>query len=104
LVVYFDTNKFNLDAKDKADIRAVAKVIIEQGFKNIVVNGHTDIRGGVDNQVLSRNRSNSTFDYLKSLVPGLNVTIGAFASTKPAATGTSAAALASNRRAEVGVY
>jgi uncharacterized repeat protein (TIGR02543 family) len=104
LVVFFDTNKFNLDAKDKADIRAAAKIIIEQGFKNIVVNGHTDLRGGVDNRVLSRNRSNSTFDYLKSLVPGLNVTIGAFASTKPAVKGTSAAALASNRRAEVGVY
>jgi uncharacterized repeat protein (TIGR02543 family) len=104
LVVYFDTNKFNLDAKDKADIRAIAKVIIEQGFKNIVVNGHTDIRGGVDNQVLSRNRSNATFNYLKELVPGLNVTIGAFASTKPAVKGTSAAALASNRRAEVGVF
>ena len=104
LVVYFDTNKFNLDAKDKADIRAIAKVIIEQGFKNIVVNGHTDIRGGVDNQVLSRNRSNATFNYLKELVPGLNVTIGAFASTKPAVKGTSAEALASNRRAEVGVY
>ena len=104
LVVYFDTNKFNLDAKDKADIRAVAKVIIEQGFKNIVVNGHTDIRGGVDNQVLSRNRSNATFNYLKELVPGLNVTIGAFASTKPAVKGTSAEALASNRRAEVGVF
>lgn len=104
LVIYFDTNKFNLDAKDKADIQATAKIIIEQGFKNIVVNGHTDIRGGVDNRVLSRNRSNSTFDYLKSLVPGLNVTIGAFASTKPAVQGTSATALASNRRAEVGVF
>jgi outer membrane protein OmpA-like peptidoglycan-associated protein len=34
----------------------------------------------------------------------LNVTIGAFASTKPAVKGTSAAALASNRRAEVGVF
>jgi peptidoglycan-associated lipoprotein len=104
LVVYFDTNKFNLDAKDKADIRAIAKVIIEQGFKNIVVNGHTDVMGGVDNQVLSRNRSNATFNYLKELVPGLSVTIGAFASTKPAVKGTSAAALASNRRAEIGVY
>lgn len=104
LVVYFDTNKFNLDSKDKADIRAVAKVIIEQGFKNIVVNGHTDIRGGVDNQLLSRNRSNSTFEYLKSLVPGLNVTIGAFASTRPAVKGTSTEALASNRRAEIGVF
>jgi outer membrane protein OmpA-like peptidoglycan-associated protein len=104
LVVYFDTNKFNLDAKDRADIRAVAKVIIAQGFKNIVVNGHTDIRGGVDNQVLSRNRSNSTFNYLRSLVPGLNVTIGAFASTRPAVRGTTSAALASNRRAEVGVF
>jgi outer membrane protein OmpA-like peptidoglycan-associated protein len=104
LVVFFDTNKFNLDAKDKADIRAAAKIIIEQGFKNIVVNGHTDLRGGVDNRVLSQNRSNKTFDYLKSLVPGLSVTIGAFASTKPAVKGTSAAALASNRRAEVGVF
>jgi hypothetical protein len=34
----------------------------------------------------------------------LNVTLGAFASTKPAALGGSFAALAANRRAEVGVY
>jgi uncharacterized repeat protein (TIGR02543 family) len=104
LVVYFDTNKFNLDAKDKADIQAIAKVIIEQGFKNVVVNGHTDVRGGVDNKVLSSNRAKATFNYLKELVPGLKVTIGAFASTKPAVKGNTPAALASNRRAEVGVF
>lgn len=104
LVVYFNTNKSNLDAIDKAQIRAIAKVIIEQGFKNIVVNGHTDIMGGVDNQALSAARANTTFAYLKSLVPGLTVKIGAFASTKPAVKGNSPEALASNRRAEIGVF
>jgi len=104
LVVYFDTNKFNLDAKDKAEIRAIAKIIIAQGFKNIVINGHTDKMTGVDNKVLSSNRANATYEYLKELATGLNVTLGAFASTKPAIAGNSAAALAANRRAEVGVY
>ena len=104
LVVYFNTNRSNLDAIDKAQIRTIAKVIIEQGFKNIVVNGHTDIMGGVDNQALSAARANTTFAYLKSLVPGLTVKIGAFASTKPAVKGSSAEALASNRRAEIGVF
>lgn len=104
LVVYFNTNRSNLDAIDKAQIRSIAKVIIEQGFKNIVVNGHTDIMGGVDNQALSASRANTTFAYLKSLVPGLTVKIGAFASTKPAVKGSSAEALASNRRAEIGVF
>lgn len=104
LVVYFDTNKFNLDAKDKAEIRAIAKTIIAQGFKNIVINGHTDKMTGVDNKVLSNNRANATYEYLKELATGLNVTLGAFASTKPAVVGNSAAALAANRRAEVGVY
>ena len=104
LVVYFDTNKFNLDAKDKAEIRAIAKTIIAQGFKNIVINGHTDKMTGVDNKVLSNNRANATYEYLKELATGLNVTLGAFASTKPAIPGNSAVALAANRRAEVGVY
>jgi uncharacterized repeat protein (TIGR02543 family) len=104
LVVYFDTNKFNLDAKDKAELRAIAKVIIAQGFKNIVVNGHTDVMTGVDNKVLSANRAKATYEYLKQYATGLNVTLGAFASTKPAVLGNSYTALAANRRAEVGVY
>lgn len=104
LVVYFDTNKFDLDAKDKAEIRAIAKIIIAQGFKNIVINGHTDKMAGVDNKVLSNNRAIATYEYLRGLATGLNVTLGAFASTKPAVAGNSAVALAANRRAEIGVY
>ena len=104
LVVNFNTNSAKLDAIDKAQIRAVAKTIVEQGFTHVVINGHTDIIGGVDNKALSAARAKATYDYLTQYAPNLDVKLGAFASTKPVAKGSSPDALAANRRAEVGVY
>ncbi len=104
LVVNFNTNSAKLDAIDKAQIRAVARTIVEQGFTHVVINGHTDIIGGVDNKALSAARAKATYDYLTQYAPNLDVKLGAFASTKPVAKGNSQEALAANRRAELGIY
>jgi peptidoglycan-associated lipoprotein len=100
LVINFDTNKFNLDATDRALIRGFARDVIKYGFKEIDISGHTDSRGGVDNNVLSSNRAKAARDYLLTLVPGLKVTVGAYADAVNVASNSSSSGMAANRRAE----
>ena len=104
LVVNFATGSSVLSSTAKAQLRSIAKTVVEQGFSHFVVSGHTDSRGGVDNKALSLARATETFNYLSEFAPSLDVKLGAFASTKPAKPGKSAAAYAANRRAELGVY
>jgi outer membrane protein OmpA-like peptidoglycan-associated protein len=104
LVVHFATNSSVLNSADKAAIKKLADTIKLEGFKNLIINGHTDIVTGVDNKVLSLARAKATLAYLNRLAPDLNAKIAGFASTKPAAQGHSAVALADNRRAEIGLY
>jgi outer membrane protein OmpA-like peptidoglycan-associated protein len=104
LVVNFATGSSVLTDAAKAQLQSIAKTVVAQGFSHFVVSGHTDSRGGVDNKALSLARATETFNYLSEYAPSLDVKLGAFASTKPAKPGKSAAAYAANRRAELGVY
>ncbi len=100
LVINFDTNRFNIDATDRALIEGFAAEVVKYGFKEIDISGHTDSRGGVDNNVLSANRARAARDYLLTLVPGLKVTVGAYADAVNVAPNSTAAGMAANRRAE----
>lgn len=100
LVINFDTNKYNIDAKDRALIEGFARDVVKYGFKEVDISGHTDSRGGVDNNVLSTNRAKASRDYLLKLVPTLKVTINGFADVVSVATNNTAAGMAANRRAE----
>ena len=100
LVVNFDTAKFNLDDRDRALIRGFAADVVRYKYTEVDITGHTDSRGGIDNNVLSLNRAKSAADYLLKLVPGLKVTIGGYASTINVADNSTVAGLAANRRAE----
>jgi outer membrane protein OmpA-like peptidoglycan-associated protein len=100
LVVNFDTAKYNLDAGDRQLIRDFAADVIRFGYKQIDISGHTDSRGGIDNNVLSNNRAKAARDYLLKLVPNLKVTINGFADAISVAPNTTAAGMAANRRAE----
>jgi outer membrane protein OmpA-like peptidoglycan-associated protein len=100
LVVNFDTAKFNLDAGDKAQIRAFAADVIRYGYTRVDITGHTDSRGGIDNNVLSNNRAKAAREYLLSLVPTLKVTVNGFADAISVATNKTAEGMAANRRAE----
>jgi uncharacterized repeat protein (TIGR02543 family) len=104
LVVNFASGSSKLSDLAKSQLQEAAKTIVAQGFNHFVISGHTDVKGGVDNKALSASRAKRTYDYLKKYAPALDVKLGAFASTHPAARGTSPAALAANRRAELGVY
>jgi len=100
LVINFDTNKFNIDATDRKLIQGFARDVVKYGYKEIDISGHTDSRGGVDNNVLSANRAKAARDYLLTLVPDLKITIGAYADAVSVAPNTTAAGMAANRRAE----
>jgi uncharacterized repeat protein (TIGR02543 family) len=100
LVINFDTNRYNIDATDRALIQGFARDVVKYGYKEIDISGHTDSRGGVDNNVLSANRAKAARDYLLTLVPDLKITIGAFADAISVAPNSTAAGMAANRRAE----
>ena len=104
LVVNFDTAKYNLDAGDRQLIRDFAAEVIKYGYTQIDISGHTDSRGGIDNNVLSNNRAKAARDYLMKLVPNLKVTINGFADAISVAPNTTAAGMAANRRAEFRVF
>ncbi len=100
LVVNFDTARFNIDAEDRRLIRAFAADVMRFGYTRIDISGHTDSRGGIDNNVLSNNRARAARDYLLTLVPSLRVTIGGFADSINVASNATTSGLAANRRAE----
>ena len=100
LVVNFDTAKYNLDAGDKAFIRAFAADVVKYGYTKVDITGHTDSRAGIDNNVLSNNRAKAARDYLVSLLPTLKVTVNGYADAINVATNTTAEGMAANRRAE----
>jgi outer membrane protein OmpA-like peptidoglycan-associated protein len=107
LVVNFPVGSSALSPKYRADLRALAKVLIREGFTRIQIDGHTDTQGntiGYNNQVLSDARSRATKAYLQKLVPGLTFATSANSYLEPAADNVTADGQFTNRRAEVKVW
>jgi outer membrane protein OmpA-like peptidoglycan-associated protein len=100
LVVNFDTNKFNLDTGDRILIQNFAMDVQIYGYKEVDISGHTDSRGGVDNNVLSSNRAKASRAYLLELIPTLKVTVNGYADVISVAPNSTAEGMAANRRAE----
>ena len=95
------SGSYFLNDATKISLKALA-LKIKASEKNLVlVYGHTDSRGGVNNTVLSQNRAKAVANYLRPLLKGKKIVIGWYASRKPATAGTTAADLAKNRRVEV---
>lgn len=101
--VLFGTGKSDLlpIAKDKLD--QVAKALNDQGFKAIVVQGHTDSVGSAaDNDRLSLRRAQSVRDYLVTRgVPPEQATAEGLGSARPIADNKTADGRAENRRVEI---
>ena len=98
---YMASGSYFLNNATKKGLIAIAKKINASPTKSILVYGHADNRGGVNNTVLSRNRAKAVAAYLRPLLTVKKISIGWFSSNKPVKTGTSAAALAQNRRVEI---
>jgi outer membrane protein OmpA-like peptidoglycan-associated protein len=99
--VYMATGSYSLNNATKITLRAIALKIHASDAKSILVYGHTDSRGGVNNTVLSQNRAKAVANYLRPLLKGKKIIVGWYASRKPVAGGNSASDLAKNRRVEI---
>ena len=88
-------------ARQKLD--EVAKALTDQGFKKIVVEGHTDSRGSADkNQVLSLQRAESVRAYLVSKgIPSDKISATGLGSSRSVDSNDTAEGRANNRRVEL---
>lgn len=102
-VVYFDFDSFVIKDDYKPMIEAHARVLQANSAKRLVIEGHTDERGGREyNLALGQKRAESVLRALALLgVPESRVEAVSFGQERPAAQGSGESAWAQNRRAEL---
>ncbi|HVJ16392.1 MAG TPA: OmpA family protein [Polyangiaceae bacterium] len=101
--VLFATGKYDLLPIARQKLDEVAKALLEQPFKTITVEGHTDSRGSLSkNQALSQDRAESVRSYLISRgLPSDKTKAAGHGSSRPVADNDSAEGRANNRRVEI---
>ena len=100
-VIYFDTDKFNIDSEDAAALRSQAQYLLQYANIRATIEGHADERGTREyNLALGERRANAAKNYLVSLgVPADRLTVVSYGKERPVALGSNEAAWAQNRRA-----
>ncbi len=100
-VIFFDTDRSNIDSEDAVALRAQAEYMLQYGFTNATIEGHADERGTREyNLALGERRANSAKNYLVSLGVAENrLRTVSYGEERPAATGSNESAWARNRRA-----
>lgn len=102
-VVYFDFDSFVIRDEFKGLLDSHAKVLVRDGNKRLVVEGHTDDRGGREyNLALGQKRAEAVLRSLTLLgVSDRQVEAVSFGEERPASAGADEAYWAKNRRAEL---
>ena len=98
--VFFDFDRYDLDAEAMATLNANARILREAGV-TVLISGHCDERGTIEyNLALGEKRAQAVRDYLVSLrVPAELLRITSYGESKPFAYGHNEEAWAKNRRA-----
>jgi outer membrane protein OmpA-like peptidoglycan-associated protein len=101
--VLFATGQSMLLPIAEQRLTQVARALIDQGARHLVVEGHTDSRGSpANNQALSVARAQSVRSFLISHgIPDAQVEAIGLGSTRPVATNDTAEGRANNRRVEI---
>jgi peptidoglycan-associated lipoprotein len=99
--VFFDTDRFNIDAADQAILQSQAQWLARYPNTRVTIEGHCDERGTRDyNLALGERRANSAKNYLASLgVDSARIQTVSYGKERPAAAGSNETAWAQNRRA-----
>lgn len=104
--VYFDTNKYNINAASQATLDKLTAVLKEYPDTNILVVGHTDSVGAEEyNMTLSKNRAMAVTNYFtqnKGLSSG-RFTTNWYGETTPVADNNTAEGRALNRRVNIAI-
>lgn len=99
--IYFNNNEFFLDSADRKTLKNIALMAKASNYKSILIFGNTDIKKGVDNTWLSRERTKAVSAYLKQFSLNVSWTRAWFGPTRPVVKGKDKASLALNRRVEI---
>jgi len=99
--VYFDTDKYNIDADDQAALAQQAQWLAKYPAKRATIEGHCDERGTRDyNLALGERRANAAKNYLVSLgVDASRLSTISYGKERPVALGSDEASWTKNRRA-----
>ena len=100
-VIYFDTDKYDIDSTDAAALRTQAQWLQQYPNKRATIEGHCDERGTRDyNLALGERRANAAKNYLVSLgVDAGRLATVSYGKERPVALGSNEQAWAQNRRA-----
>ncbi|MDO5978711.1 OmpA family protein [Flavivirga spongiicola] len=103
--VYFDTNKYNINAASQTTLNKLVGVFKEYPDTNILVVGHTDSSGDANyNMTLSKNRAYAVTGYFKN--KGLSsgrFTTNWFGENQPKHDNSTVAGRAKNRRVNIAI-
>src|SRR5690349_4350251 len=101
--VLFATGKYELLPIAREKLDEVAKALTDQGYKSILVEGHTDGKGKVsDNETLSLKRAESVRTYLVSRgIPSDKIRATGLGPSRPVADNNTPDGRANNRRVEL---
>ncbi|MEL6877151.1 MAG: peptidoglycan-associated lipoprotein Pal [Pseudomonadota bacterium] len=100
-VVYFDTDRFNIDSSDAASLQAQAQYLGQFSQVTVTIEGHADERGTREyNLALGERRANSAKNYLVSLgIPANRIRTVSHGKERPVALASNESAWSQNRRA-----
>lgn len=100
-VIYFDTDRFNIDSQDAARLQTQAQYLARYPQITITIEGHADERGTREyNLALGERRANAAKNYLVGLgVDASRVNTVSYGKERPVALGSNEEAWAQNRRA-----
>jgi peptidoglycan-associated lipoprotein len=99
--VWFDTDKFDIDAEDQATLRSQAQWLTRYPTKRVTIEGHADERGTRDyNIALGERRANAAKNTLATLgVDAVRISTISYGKERPDALGSDETSWARNRRA-----
>ncbi len=99
--VYFDTDKYDIDAEDAAKLQTQARYFTQYPEVAFTIEGHADERGTREyNLALGERRANAAKNYLVSLgIPASRIRTVSYGKERPVALDSSEEAWAQNRRA-----
>ena len=100
-VIYFDTDRYNIDSADMAALQVQAQYLMQYANLVATIEGHCDERGTREyNLALGERRANAAKNYLVSLgVPANRLRTVSYGKERPVALGSNESAWAQNRRA-----
>lgn len=100
-VVYFDTDRYNIDPEDSAKLQRQAQYFSQNPGVSFTIEGHADERGTREyNLALGERRANAAKNFLVSVgIPANRIRTVSYGKERPVALGSNETAWAQNRRA-----